>query len=700
MAKRNRRKQLNARPAVIGLNCGELKVVTAQSDGDDENPRFHGTLYTGGTLRGVKGYDLPVVLDVAGMTFARRMVANLDHDQKQRVGHVESAAAESGALNVKGVFSAATPARAEVVESARAGFEWEASIEALPTVSPQIVESGEQVKVNGQTFTGPLYVIPKSQVRGLAFVSHGADGGNQVAIAAEQEGRGATDNMDKDLREWIEGTLGFDADELTEEQVEALEAQYNGEGEGGKPKKKRKRKPAPSSVEGVFAAQERENERQKRLAELTESALTACPEQIDAIRELAEEAIEAGWTTETYELELLRKTRPQAHAPRSSRRRDDGLTNQVVEAAVCVAGGLQDVENRYTDQVLQAAHDRFPHGIGLQELFILGAQANGYRGYGTQITLDVQRAAFGLTPAGAVHAAGFSTLSIPGILSNTANKFLIEGFNAVDQTWRTISSRRPVPNFQTVTSYSLTGDFTYEKVGPTGELDHATAGEETYTNKADTYGKMFSISRTDMINDDLGAMTAVPRKLGRGAALKLNNVFWTVFLNNSTFFTAGRNNVSTGAGSALDAAGAGLAAADVVFMNQTDPDGEPLGAMPAILLVPTTLKTTALQLMDSEKIKGDTDAADANIWRNRFTVASSPYMENTNYTGNSTAAWYLLANPLELAVIQVALLHGRDAPIVETADAAFNVLGVEMRGYHDFGVSLQEYRGGVRSAGS
>jgi hypothetical protein len=39
-------------------------------------------------------------------------------------------------------------------------------------------------------------------------------------------------------------------------------------------------------------------------------------------------------------------------------------------------------------------------------------------------------------------------------------------------------------------------------------------------------------------------------------------------------------------------------------------------------------------------------------------------------------------------------------PTVESADADFNQLGVQFRGYYDFGVALQEFRGGVRSAGS
>ena len=68
-----------------------------------------------------------------------------------------------------------------------------------------------------------------------------------------------------------------------------------------------------------------------------------------------------------------------------------------------------------------------------------------------------------------------------------------------------------------MTSYRLVGKDQYEQVQPGGELKHGTLGNETYTNKADTYGLMLSIDRRDVINDDLGAITTVPRKLGRGS---------------------------------------------------------------------------------------------------------------------------------------------------------------------------------------
>jgi hypothetical protein len=57
----------------------------------------------------------------------------------------------------------------------------------------------------------------------------------------------------------------------------------------------------------------------------------------------------------------------------------------------------------------------------------------------------------------------------------------------------------------------------------------------------------------------------------------------------------------------------------------------------------------------------------------------------------------LLGDPQDIPVIEVAALNGNPNPTVETADADFNTLGVQMRGYADFGVAKQNPLGGVKS---
>ncbi|MCA9069915.1 MAG: Mu-like prophage major head subunit gpT family protein, partial [Planctomycetaceae bacterium] len=304
---------------------------------------------------------------------------------------------------------------------------------------------------------------------------------------------------------------------------------------------------------------------------------------------------------EEQELQFLRSQRPIA-----GRNRD-----QIIVAAICQTLKMRNVERHFDEQTLDAVDRDFRHGIGLQQILFRAAKANGQH-------FDSVANLRGLLKAAFIRGSGFRSLDLTGVLADTMNKMLLDHFNSVDPTWRLIAATRPVRDFRTINSYSLTGDLQYDEVGPGGEIKHGKLGQESYTNKADTYAKMLAITRTDIINDDLGAFAKIPSRLGRGAALKINDVFWTAFLSNSAFFKSANNNVSTGAGSALDATGDALNAAEVVFQNQTDPDGKPLGIMPRILLVPSTLQNTATKLMGSQLTTGgNSNVADRNVYQGR-----------------------------------------------------------------------------------
>jgi len=246
----------------------------------------------------------------------------------------------------------------------------------------------------------------------------------------------------------------------------------------------------------------------------------------------------------------------------------------------------------------------------------------------------------------------------------------------------------------------MTGAFEFAEVGPTGELTHGKVAEDTYTNKAGTYGRMFSVTRQDLVNDDLGALAALPKRIGRGGALKLNLVVWTVFMNNSAFFKTANKNYATGAGTVLSVAA--LTAAELLFLDQTDTDGKPLGLRPKTLLVPNALSALSAQLMKSLELR-DTTASKKYVTANphvgKFEPVPSSYLSNSSITGNSTKAWYMLADARDMAVVEVVFLNGVEVPTVQRADADFNTLGVQFRGFFDFGAALLEPRGGVKMRG-
>ncbi len=692
-------------PNIIAGTDSTIQILAA--DAEKKGPReFESTFYTGGALS-VEGWDLPVVVDLAGLTAGKVLVANLDHDPTKRVGNFE-VANDGKTLVAKGKASAATPARDEVVGSASDGYQWQASLEVKPAKgSVELVKAEKTVTANGQTFTGPLYITRKGTLKGFAFVSHGADDNTSASIAAKAASNNEQ-SMEAGLKSFIEAALpNVDIDALQPEVLASLTASYEGKN-GKKPAKAVK---ASGSLEGRKLEAERIEAIQEKAESFLDSRYRPTREEIQAVEDMTERAISSDWTVDRMGNELLMRFAPGSGGQiiNAGDRGDDRVSQEIIEAAICLAGNLSNIEKHYDPKVLDAAHKHYRNGISLKQVWFESAKVNGFRP-GYDVTPDVQAAAIGRNiPDRIIRGQAYSSAVLTQTLANTANKFMHEGFDAVDTTCMRIASIRPVKDFKQTTTIVLGGNDIFKKLGPDGQIQHGTIAETTYNNQAYTYARMLAITRQDLINDDLGVLVAAPRKLGRGGALKLNDIFWTAFLDNSAFFTSGHASVSTGAGSVLGLAG--LSAAEVVFMNQTDPDGFPLGIDAAILLVPPTLKSTALTLMNSQIVVGGTTSAssvssaqyaagNANVFVGKYRVESSPYMENTSYTGYGTAVWYLLADPGVMPTIEIVALNGRVEPTVDTADTAFDTLGVQMRAYADFGVATQEYRGGVRSAGT
>lgn len=351
---------------------------------------------------------------------------------------------------------------------------------------------------------------------------------------------------------------------------------------------------------------------------------------------------------------------------------------EVIEAALAVQGGLPNVEKTFKPEVLEAAY-KARRELSLGEVVLQAAISNGYEGP-RRLTASTLRP---------VLQAAWATHSISGILSSTVNKFLLAGFNSVESSWRSIASVRSVNDFKTLTSYRLNGGFKFEKVANGGELKNAGASDDQRTISAETYGIMTSVTRTDLINDDLGALTAVPQRIGRGGALTLNDQFWTVFqADHGTWYTTGRGNLVSNAG-ALSIAN--LKKLVTAFRKMKDPDGNPVAVDPRVLLVPADLELDAAEIMGSALIQSGatTGQPDRNVLAGRYQVVGTTYL-------TSADDYYLLASPADLPAMEVAFLNGVQSPIVETAEADFNTLGVQMRGYFDFGVAKAEYLASVK----
>ena len=448
-------------------------------DGKPKLPKFSMVAYTGGPMR-INGWRYPVIVDLAGLGIpSQNRPIRFGHDMQSGVGHTDVIRIEEGKLLAAGVVSRDTSAAREIVTSARNGFPWQASIGA-GVEEFEFIKPDQKVLVNGRDFLGPVNVVRRATLGEISFVDLGADGQTSASVAALatpfKQGFSEKDTAMAD-------SITIDAD-----------SQANSPAPGDVIQ-------SPASVQAAATSGEQPN---LTAVEKIRAEAVAETNRITAVRrlcvgrfpEIEAQAIREGWDTTRCELEVLRSSRPKAPAAHVHQ---DVVNGTILEAACLLTAKLDQIENLFDEQAIEAAQKRFRGGIGLQELILEAAWANGYTGRSFRDSRAIMRFAF--KPE---LEAGFSTIDIGGILSNVANKFLLEGFFAVERTWRNISAVRNVSDFKTVTSYRLIGKDQYELVPPGGELKHGTLGNETYTNKADTYGLLLSIDRRDIINDDLG----------------------------------------------------------------------------------------------------------------------------------------------------------------------------------------------------
>jgi len=678
----------------------EIKCELGEDGQPKGPPTFSGLGYSGGMVPGYTAtpkLPYPYVIDLAGTKNARHQHANLDHKGAQRVGHLTKVDNDGKQLAVEGLLSAATAHRDEVANSARDGMPWEVSIECNLGGS-QLVPKGKSATVNGQTFQGPFFRMTKNTFTGLAFVSHGADDGNAVKVAASTAGE---KNMDP-FQQFV-AACGLDFDAITDEQKATLHEAFEAK---GKLAKGGNGDTIVKSFEDVVAENRAKLARQQKIQAMAGDAMKAHPLSIDQIEHMAKLAMEADTDPERFELELLRNTRTQSgrFQTRSRIERDP----QMIECALSMSSGLPNIEKYYPEEVLNAVDRAGMKHFSLQGLLIQVASENGYvcRAGERIHNGNVREILEYCFPPVHARLTGFSTFSLPGILGNVANKEILAGYMEQDTTWTEIATVKSVSNFHAHTSYRLLDNLEYDEIGPTGEIHHGVISEESYTRQAKTYAKMLGITRTDIINDDLSAFDDIRERLGRGAAKKFNNVFWAAFINNSSFFTVALTNFLEGATTTLLTDGVGLQLGVTAYRQMRSPAadgskrmGASMGA-PRILLVPPQLEFAARRFYQSMNLQSGvtTSMPDANIFAGLYRPVVQDRLSDSSFTGYSTTAWYLFGDSLKPMV--VSFLNGQRTPTVESADADFNQLGIQFRGVHDFGCDKSEYMAGLKVKGA
>jgi hypothetical protein len=291
-----------------------------------------------------------------------------------------------------------------------------------------------------------------------------------------------------------------------------------------------------------------------------------------------------------------------------------------------------------------------------------------------------------------------STSDFPGILADVANKTLRQAYQAYPQTFRPFCRQRTAADFKNINAVQLGEAPALQRVNEKGEFTHGALTESKETYKLATYGRIVSINRQVIINDDLGAFTRIPAGFGVAAATLESDTVWGIITSNPNMgdgvalFHANHSNLNTGTGSALALAtlGAGMA----TMAKQKGLDGTTtLNVQARYLAVPVALQLTAFQLIAANLAP----AQSANVVP-EYIRALTPIAE-PRLDAASATAWYLFASPDQIDTIEYAYLEGQDGVYIETRQG-FDVDGVEIKARLDFGAKAIDWRGLQKNAGA
>lgn len=300
------------------------------------------------------------------------------------------------------------------------------------------------------------------------------------------------------------------------------------------------------------------------------------------------------------------------------------------------------------------------------------------------------------------------TTDFSSLFANVANKRLRNAYDENPGTYSLWARRAPnAPDFKNLSVVQLSGAPDLLQTNEHGEFKYGkmTDGGETYAVL--TYGRIVSLTRQAIVNDDLRSFERLVSAFGFAARRLENRTVYAQLtanasladggaLFNATAVTTagGHANLATGAPSALQLSS--MATARTAMRLQKGLSGEELNLAPSYLIVPAALENTAYQLTSSNYVPATT--ATVNEFRTGGKTAVTPIVEPI-LDANSATAWYMGAASSQVDTVEYCYLDGAEGPVIES-EVGFETDGVSYKCRLDFAAKAIDFRGLYKSAGA
>jgi hypothetical protein len=276
-----------------------------------------------------------------------------------------------------------------------------------------------------------------------------------------------------------------------------------------------------------------------------------------------------------------------------------------------------------------------------------------------------------------------SISDFPNLFGDVIDRSVLANYIETPYTWNLVCRQAEVNDFRPVRRFRVDGgtgllsnlqvagqpnpgQLTPLEMG--AQYPEDSLSDAQYTYRLFKQGKRMPFFWETFVNDDLNAIKDTPARFGRGARRTEEFFVTQLYANNTTFFSTANKNVVTNA-IVGDSAGnnpaltiTALQRAIIVMMQQVDTTGQPISVEAMTLVVPPSLKTIAMNILNTDYVwmadQGGTQQINgANLsatvaqqlhalnWaKNIVRLAVNYYLPIVDTTHGQTG-WYLFSNP-------------------------------------------------------
>ena len=641
------------------------------------------------------------IIDLKGIEAKATFPSLREHARDRVVGVCDSWKVDANGMHVFGRFSASTPDALEVLALAREEYPWQSSV-GIRALGIDFLEKGQTRKVNGQTVEGPIEIWTRSVVQEVSFVSLGADD-DTAAITMSSP---TEDEMNKRLKSLLV-RMGL-AESATDEEALAFLASLGDDGavlsaacgvslagapmpgrDGGDPTPvapaadlANPHTAAPGDVKAaVEAALAADRQRVRDIFDLC--AKLHLPEA------LARELTNNGASIEmarSRAIEEIGKLNPHAGGM------DLGMDESDKFRALASEGMLMRSGMRIEKP--QDASREF-RGMSLVDFARLCLERGGFSTRGLSAASVAER----ILSRGSLELSA-SVSDFKSIFLEVAHRRLLSAYTETPQTWRPIVNIVTASDFKDIYGIALSEAPDLELVGERGEYKTGDLKDKQESYRIGKYGRILTLSREMIVNDDLRAFARIPQLLGAAASRKTSDIVWGLLLSNPTMkdgkalFHAERANLEATAELKTPVSSAGLSSGRKSMRKRKGLKGARIDVQPQFLVIPVEQETSAEVLLRSIALpEANMSGGVHNPWANKLTPIAEPRLDDV-----STKAWYLVASPSQVDTIEVAFMDGNEAPTI-TEDEQFRTDALAYKARIEFGAGVMDTVGFFKNAG-